>query len=208
MKKRMILNGQEIEISGSQSTPIRGIISEADFNALPEEQRNTGLYFIDDGATGGSSMEIYDDQERVIGTWFGKPLYRKSMNYILPSNDGVSIIGSINKLSTLVNLYGEVHYKYAIVPANYYDEDNYVNTFVSLNGDIAVKLLGSGYYGARMALTIEYTKTTDQAAIQLDIPQITYPTEELTEPDTTEELTGPNTTEELTEPDTTAEVSE
>lgn len=30
---------------------------------------------------GGSSQEVYDDTERVIGTWFGKPLYEKVITY-------------------------------------------------------------------------------------------------------------------------------
>ena len=31
--------------------------------------------------------QVYDDQERVIGTWFGKPLYRKVINFQYVNND-------------------------------------------------------------------------------------------------------------------------
>ena len=41
-------------------------------------------------ATGGSgsSLDNYSTEEQVIGTWFGKPLYRKVVQYTLTATDG------------------------------------------------------------------------------------------------------------------------
>lgn len=56
--------------------PNRGILTQAEFDALPEEQKAIGTYIVNDGQDGGGSNgQVYDGQERVIGTWFGKPLY-------------------------------------------------------------------------------------------------------------------------------------
>lgn len=52
-------------LSGEGSTlnvdnPVRGIMTQAEFNALTEEQKARGTYFVDDGANGGGSLEVYD----------------------------------------------------------------------------------------------------------------------------------------------------
>jgi len=74
----------------SVDTPVRGIVTQAEFDALPEEEKAKGLYVIDDGKNGGSSpgsssMENYSTEETVIGTWIdGKPLYRKTLTAVTP----------------------------------------------------------------------------------------------------------------------------
>lgn len=65
---------------------------EAEKDNIPAE---TIVNLIDDFVVGSnSSQEIYDDTERVIGTWFGKPLYRKCINnptsFNLTANNWVS----------------------------------------------------------------------------------------------------------------------
>lgn len=67
----------------SVTTPVRSIVTQAEFDALPETQRNSGLYVISDGCSGGgggSAWEVYSTNETRIGTWIdGKPLYRKTV---------------------------------------------------------------------------------------------------------------------------------
>ena len=47
--------GPEISVA----TPVRAIVTQAEFNALPEERRNSGLYVISDGGgSGGGAAEI------------------------------------------------------------------------------------------------------------------------------------------------------
>lgn len=43
--------------------------------------------------SGGGSQEVYDDTERVIGTWFGKSLYRK----VFTTNADLSFSGSVGQ---------------------------------------------------------------------------------------------------------------
>ena len=39
----------------SVTTPVRGVVTQAEFDALPEERRNKGLYVIPDGGSGGGA---------------------------------------------------------------------------------------------------------------------------------------------------------
>lgn len=70
----------------SVESPVRKILSQAEFDALLEEERNRGLYVISDGGpggdgSGGSGGEVYSTEETRAGTWIdGKPLYRKSLH--------------------------------------------------------------------------------------------------------------------------------
>ena len=82
----------------SVTTPVRGVVTQAEFDALPEEQRNKGLYVIPDGGEGGggsgaSGGEVYSTEETRVGTWIdGKPLYRKTVFGELRDNQNFSVI--------------------------------------------------------------------------------------------------------------------
>lgn len=121
----------------------------------------TEFIITDDYAESGSK-DIYDEEERVIGTWFGKPLYRKTVQASTPSNlNTATKICDLPNIDTMVNLYGS----YANFPCQYYFYDNvsvYITTW--LNGaknalynitNANSTLNKSGF------VTIEYTKTTD-----------------------------------------------
>lgn len=67
----------------SVDTPVRGVLTEEEFNALPEAEQNKGMYVIPDadgGESPGESYEnVYSTEKRRIGTWIdGRPLYRKT----------------------------------------------------------------------------------------------------------------------------------
>ena len=62
-------------------------LTQAEYDALPAEQKAKGLIFLpDDGSGGGgqsgSGEEIYSTEERRIGTWIdGKPIYQKTFYF-------------------------------------------------------------------------------------------------------------------------------
>ena len=106
----------------------------------------------------------YSLEEQVIGTWFDKPLYRKTVELgTLPNNSEKQIAHNINNLDILVNCYGTA-------------KDTNGNIFVFPNVDndglkCSVRLVadstnlkvvtGSDRSGFSGYATIEYTKTTD-----------------------------------------------
>lgn len=60
----------------SSSKPVE-LITEAEYDALTEEQKKNGLYFISDSSSTYSG-EIYSTEQTRIGTWIdGKAIYRK-----------------------------------------------------------------------------------------------------------------------------------
>lgn len=68
-------------------TPVKTVLTQAEFDALPEVERNKGLYVISDGnGPGGSSSgvtnNVYSEKETLIGTWMGKPLYRRVLSFV------------------------------------------------------------------------------------------------------------------------------
>lgn len=107
--------GDGIEITKTEdgrsigvATPVRGILTQEEFDALPEGQKNKGMYVIPGGGdggsggaaeeahpsivingkaveisggggTGGAEWEVYFPAETIIGTWFDKPFYRKAI---------------------------------------------------------------------------------------------------------------------------------
>lgn len=74
----------------SASVPISGQIIDSmeqdsatnapSINAVKDYVANNG------GSGGGSSEEIYSTEEQRIGTWLGKPLYRKAYNFTTSSS--------------------------------------------------------------------------------------------------------------------------
>ena len=110
--------------------------------------------------------EIYSTNETRIGTFMGKPLYRKVINTISPSNE----IGKIYNASSLnidniINMYcviSAISFNIRVkVKLPYYYNDNDAGT-IWLEGDnITLRLTGSTYRGQSTILFLEYTKTTD-----------------------------------------------
>jgi hypothetical protein len=176
--------------NGVSSTTPRTMTSDSNgyvtiaFRYLSEEgsQRNLDLYWytIAEGTTGvdyiGPSINVdgetiyakgqveeYSDAEQVIGTWMGKPLYRKvftitsltSSNANLVDVSGLSI--DFAKISgTIITSTG------AKFPINLYDSaSNYSVIILSDSGYIRGRgAIGSGTL-SKCIVILEYTKTTD-----------------------------------------------
>lgn len=167
------------------TTPVKAILTREAFEALPETERNTGMYVVydeeDESSTpstpGGSSSseEVYSSEETRIGTWFGKPLYRKVFTGTIPTNLTVNTItkfavGTVANKDTLVSVQG-------MVPTT--TTDNQYTIPIYINGlwicvmiwanmlhlcvyppseDTISKLSGQQFH-----LIAEYTKITDTA---------------------------------------------
>lgn len=137
-------------------------LTQAEYNALtPAEKMNGTMYFITDasgGGGGGGSSEIYDDTERVIGTYFGETLYKKTIRQ-------TNIDGSPSDW-TLIETMSDVD-KYVKSEANFKRNNMiYSQYYVSIMFDNSTK--GLYYYiremesGVRgdLEVTVYYTKSS------------------------------------------------
>lgn len=179
----------------SVDTPVRGILTEEEFNALPEADQNKGMYVIPDADGGESPSEsyenVYSPEEQRIGTWVAsdgskKPLYRK----IWVVNDHVFEAGIYTPELTVVSAeeYGTyedvAEMSCFLIDSNSRIKLPYME--LSINGTTAIiqgywKVSGSKRAGVRVAYTspnksgatksivliLEYTKTTDEPEVSV-----------------------------------------
>lgn len=118
-----------------------------------------------------NDLETYSTDEVRIGTWFGKPLYRKSIvktgqtiNNTTTISLGVQNAGDIAKYyysfknKSINFFYGQIVYEASNTPIIY------MNTKIE-NGDIKFCFVGDNYFtpdaNRKWVFTAEYTKTTD-----------------------------------------------
>ena len=141
-------------------------LTQAEYNALtPAEKMNGTMYFITDasgGGGGGSSSEIYDDTERVVGTYFGETLYQKTI-------PNISITGTTNTISTGANIGTLVSveatgYKIdgggnIIRFRESYNDGGDMLDVEGVNNNIRV-ICSSWFNGSTIDITIKYTKST------------------------------------------------
>ena len=78
-------------------TPVKTVLTQAEFDALPEAERNKGLYVISDGSgsggsSGGVTNNVYSEEETLIGIWMGKPLYRRVLSFVFDTETGHDMI--------------------------------------------------------------------------------------------------------------------
>lgn len=145
----------------SVTTPVRGIVTQAEFDALTEAQKNSGLYVISDGGGGGSgggesAGEVHSTEETRIGTWIdGKPLYRR----VLTFKGTIDLNTAEWQIDTLVSITGSAHTpgsNTSPVPSSYaflYFERDYAHLTSQFH---------SSYLSADIVAVFEYTKTTDE----------------------------------------------
>lgn len=157
------------------NTPVQQIVTQAEFDALPEDDQNKGLWVISDGESGGGSSsssggEIYSTEETRIGTWIdGKPLYRMVVE---TSTLGLNVAGgmySFPKEFTIVDVHGAVislntggvYGDIYMIPGP--ELPLYITTY---DGGVQItqpQSNNSKVCGKPCRLIIEYTKTTDTA---------------------------------------------
>lgn len=111
----------------SVDTPVRGIYTLAQWDALPEAERNKGAYVVSDGqpSSGGgvttdqvntliddklnayTPLEVYSTEDTRIGTWIdGKPLYRRVIITTVPSSGIFMTITPNPNIDTFVKVDG------------------------------------------------------------------------------------------------------
>lgn len=161
----------------SVTTPVRRILSQVEYDALPEEERNRGLYVIigdpedseSGGSSGGTAQEVYSTEERRVGVWLdGKPIYRRTFLGKTPST-GDNAVQTISfdgaNIGYIVTFDGKIH-----TYNDYALELNYCNGSNPAAASCYTQVGTSGVYMTMMQeatrnqsfhITIDYTKTTD-----------------------------------------------
>ena len=110
----------------------------------------------------------YSTEEQRIGTFLGKPLYKKTLNLNTPSTTSNTEVGNFDSNFIVRNYYG--HIKIAasnqLLPINFYFTEEYnIATYVTNSkdsqGKINMKVGIASYTNQPTTITLEYTKTTD-----------------------------------------------
>ena len=111
-----------------------------------------------------STLDVYSTEETIVGTWMGKPLYRKS--YIIEGITAVSYTFSLASLNMDMCFFDFSHsiFKQGVysLPFGIYDSNTDYNRVFFQDNNAVVFQFGSVYTMSKdLYFTIEYTKTTD-----------------------------------------------
>lgn len=122
--------------------------------------RGSASYFIDEPLQlpSGSSSQVYSEEETVIGTWLGKPLYRKVLTGTTVAGDTVIDLSSLN-INYISKMDGTVGTNFDYRPVNFYLEGHYHSTRFAY-GNLYLTSTSS-YANLPFTIVLEYTKTTD-----------------------------------------------
>lgn len=132
-----------------------------------------GTVTISASGGGSSGGDVYSTEEQVIGTWInGKPLYRQIVVADIPSGAGQFSIGEeILNVDVVAEIRGSM-----LLNNDYWSEFPYVSgardAFAVLQFNASVQKLSywastSIFTNATLYAEIKYTKTTDQATVEL-----------------------------------------
>lgn len=126
----------------------------------------TNLNKIEDGLEQTNKVCNYSTEEQAVGTWNGKPLYRKTITTTGPttadtdtliSNTLINNIKEVTKIDGII-MGGDISY-----PINYYYDSNYNScAYYYPTGNNGLKMkVGASMKSCPIKVIIEYTKTTD-----------------------------------------------
>lgn len=155
-----------------------------------------GTVTISAAGGGGSGGDVYSTEETKIGTWIdGKPLYRKVFVVTIPSlsdNNWVALVGTtIDELDTvcyinLVDIVDQSYFSFPYVDRVYFAQVRYFKKKLSYTTGAGICFNGNipDLVGNTGIVVLKYTKTTDQATIELPVmttatPESMYSTENL-----------------------------
>lgn len=150
------------------------VLNKTDYDALPEDQKNNGVYFIPDGsgdAGGGETAceEIYSTDERRIGTWIdGKPLYRKVIQATSPSSTStnsqfITSLGYSVNLTECSGIIKQSSGNQIPLPAVYGTNSYASLPHVDSNGGVYMMVNHDNYKNRPVTIVLKYTKPTDSA---------------------------------------------
>lgn len=147
------------------TTPVKSVLRQSEYDALPPEEKSRGLYFIDEpyGEDASRCEEVYSTEEIRVGTWHnGKPLYRKCF----PGLTSPSTNGQVDDFLNVENLSidelpicGGTIGRFPIPIAN-----GTVSAYIWLatsKTTLAIYVNGSSVTAKPVTVILEYTKTTD-----------------------------------------------
>lgn len=148
-------------------------LTYAEYQALtPEQQLDGTEYFITDINGDGQDFQpiIYSEEEREIGVWTdGKPLYENTVPtgaFILNSSTTTYSIAIDNDIDTIADIRG------VIIEAGISYNLPDCNVRISFNPpNLVVTRMGGSWSISEGYITIQYTKTTDQAGSGTWTPQ-------------------------------------
>lgn len=135
--------------------------------SLKFKQTNSSVYLFDsvEVTTKLTTEEVYSTEEQVIGTWMGKPLYRKLIRCNAPAQEGDYPVATLDEEINIKNIYGvmingDIPSQGQRIPLNFNENNGYfLATYYSLN-QIHINI--GGFVGnLPCEIIIEYTKTTD-----------------------------------------------
>lgn len=162
----------------SVTRPVHPILTQAEYDALPEAEKNKGVYVVSDGEDAGEESgstgpgEVYSEEETVIGTFLGKPLYRRVIRMTIPSGINASTSSEllhvsipVDNIRTLEASVKAQSGQWCSVPYYITADDICWVAYNEPNHRIApnsIRIIGStNQVGRTIVITMEYTKTTD-----------------------------------------------
>lgn len=143
------------------------LVTEAEYSGGTDLNANTFNQLQDnvENAIEESKLEEYSTSEQRIGTYLGKPLYRKVIQSAETIEGGATITvpHNISDLSKVIKteaslFWDNKNYPFPVVYDNYTKQVviNYID-----NTNIYIKSFGERWSTHKIDITLEYTKTTD-----------------------------------------------
>lgn len=145
-------------------------VTEAEYNSLSESQRGDNVYLVTDTSTffssgAGSSFDVYSEEERLIGSWFGKSLYQKGFVFNRKVPGGFSTLVNVTDLhmEKIVEIIGSYYLDNNSVFSRPIDFDVMFSFGLNLDGTELIVHSQSGD-AILNEIVIRYTKTIDEEA--------------------------------------------
>lgn len=110
-----------------------------------------------------NSMQVYSEEETVIGTYLGKPLYGRVFKCNTPSVSDDIILTLPDYISKVVSRRGvfvEAYGATVFVPMNFYSNGS-IDIWIDPNNNVHMFLIREIDKNKSLELYLEYTKSTD-----------------------------------------------
>lgn len=112
-----------------------------------------------------NGLNTYSTNEQRIGTYDGKPLYRKMIKTTTPNSTTNSVVATYSNTYKVKNFYGNIYISASnqVLPLNFYftNEYNVATYCTDTTGNINMKVGIASYQSQNVEIILEYTKTTD-----------------------------------------------
>ena len=180
-----VASNNRIECEDQYCIGYKGTIPEG-YSSVEEWATNANIraYYIDDNgnlALDEARLETlenclthkahcYSSEEKIIGTWFDKPLYQRTIYYASADSQKFVPNHNIDNFEGIVNAYGRFTRVstgiQCLIPMNYTSWESFIYDFTATN---YVLRWSDAQWNAGVSdiyVTLEYTKTTDLPKIE------------------------------------------